>query len=233
MLALLEDSPLNGQQREHVRLARDAAASLLEMLNDILDFSKIEAGKLTIDRVRFEPAEIIERCLASLSLMASHKGLGFFRHVDGRLREPCWGDPVRLRQIITNLVGNAIKFTERGEVRVRAMLLDAVHGPATLSFEVSDTGIGVDPELKQTLFEPFTQADVSITRRYGGTGLGLAICKQLVERMGGEIGIESEPGAGSTFWFRVPLESAPGPLPPPPQPLAPSPASAPSVGAGS
>ncbi|GAB4353575.1 MAG: hypothetical protein Kow006_18790 [Gammaproteobacteria bacterium] len=205
MANLLLDDELSGTQRDRALMIKRSAESLLGILNDILDFSKIEAGKLQLEHVDFDLGLLMTELVGTFALQAEEKGLELVCAVS-----PChhhWyrGDPVRVRQILANLVGNALKFTEQGEVVVRCERL-ANHGDRSrLRFTVSDTGIGLSPNQQRHLFDRFTQADSSTTRLYGGTGLGLAISKQLVEMMGGEIGVESEPGKGSAFWFTLDL----------------------------
>ncbi|BCX89590.1 two-component system, sensor histidine kinase and response regulator [Methylomarinovum tepidoasis] len=212
MLDLLRDTSLDAEQRELVNTCASSAEALLEVLNDILDFSKLEAGKLEIERIPFNLVELAEETCALLASRAHAKGLELNLFVPPKLTSRCLGDPTRIRQVLTNLVGNAVKFTEQGEVTVTLKPQE----DGRLRFEVRDTGIGMTPEVRERLFQPFTQADASTTRRFGGTGLGLTISKQLVEKMGGEIGVESEPDRGSTFWFTLPLppatDTAPAPL---------------------
>ncbi|MGE5475307.1 MAG: ATP-binding protein, partial [Bacteroidales bacterium] len=208
MAQLLEEMNLPPEQKEMARVIRDSATSLLTIINDILDFSKIESGRLQLETVDMNPVELVEGVAELLSQRALEKGVGLITFVDPALPERLRGDPVRLRQIITNLAGNAIKFTEKGCVRIAIETADANQRPLMLRFSVSDTGIGLDDEQQARLFEPFTQADATIARRYGGTGLGLSICRRLVAMMGGDIGVDSRVGEGSTFWFTVPLEVA-------------------------
>jgi PAS domain S-box-containing protein len=204
MVDLLGDSPLDSRQRRYVQVARTSADLLLSVINDILDFSKLEAGKLDLDRSDFNPAEVVEEVVAMLAVHAEDKNLELACQVDPNADTWVSGDRTRLRQVLTNLVANAIKFTERGDVVVRVA---ADPGAVSLSFEVNDTGIGIPADQLDRLFQPFSQVDASRTRRFGGTGLGLAISRQLVQIMGGEIGVKSEPGCGSTFWFTVHLAS--------------------------
>jgi CheY-like chemotaxis protein/HPt (histidine-containing phosphotransfer) domain-containing protein len=180
------------------------------LLNDILDFSKIEAGRLALEEVDFELQETVEEVGELLAITARQKKLELSCFVSPALPAMFAGDPGRLRQVLTNLIGNAIKFTERGEVALRVEHAGEREGRTLVRFEVADTGIGVPPEARGRLFQPFSQADTSTTRRYGGTGLGLVICKRLVELMGGEIGFESEVGKGSTFRYTVPIAPRPG-----------------------
>ena len=201
MLGLLLDTELDSAQLEYARTAHRSAEALLAVINDILDFSKIEAGKLELEVIDFELRHTLEDVVGLLSEQASRKGLELGTLVHEGVPDVLRGDPARLRQVMFNLVGNALKFTERGEVVVRVELDRKEADAVVLRFEVSDTGIGVPEATQARLFSPFTQADRSTTRRYGGTGLGLAICRRLVELMGGEIGLRSQPEKGSTFWF--------------------------------
>jgi CheY-like chemotaxis protein len=203
MTELLLDTELDGRQRKFAEAAQHSAETLLDIINDILDFSKIEAGKLELESIEFKLQETIEETAELLAERAQRKGLELACRLPHRLPHGLWGDPGRLRQILTNLVDNAIKFTERGEVVVEVTLLEQGRDGVLLRFEVRDTGIGIPPEALERVFHSFTQADGSTTRRYGGTGLGLAIAKQLAEIMGGEMGVDSEVGKGSTFWFTV------------------------------
>jgi two-component system, sensor histidine kinase and response regulator len=209
MTDLLLDTHLDDEQREYARTVHYSSQTLLAILNDILDFSKIEAGSLSLETINFELRREVEEVAALLAGHAHEKGLELVSFVEPGAPTAVRGDPFRLRQVLTNILGNAIKFTEEGEVTLRADLLEDTPDTATVYFEVSDTGIGMTEEQRSGLFEPFTQADASTTRRYGGTGLGLAISKQLVLMMGGEIGVRSEPGVGSTFWFTARFEKRP------------------------
>ena len=201
MLGLLLDTELDRSQMEYAQTAHRSAEALLAVINDILDFSKIEAGKLELEVIDFELRHTLEDVVGLLSEQASAKGLELGMLVHEGVPDVLRGDPVRLRQVMFNLVGNALKFTQRGEVVVRVELQRKEADGVLLRFEVADTGIGIPEETQARLFSPFTQADRSTTRRYGGTGLGLAICRRLAEVMGGEIGLLSRPGQGSTFWF--------------------------------
>jgi two-component system sensor histidine kinase/response regulator len=194
-------TPLTTKQRDYVSKIHNAGTSLLGVINDILDFSKIEAGRLEVESTHFKLDEVISSVTTLTAQKAHDKGLEFLAHVAPGIPEYLLGDPLRLGQILTNLVNNAVKFTERGEIRVNIELVERTGDKVQLKFFVRDTGIGMTPEQAARLFQPFTQADMSMTRKHGGTGLGLTICRRLVELMGGRIWLESEPGAGSTFYF--------------------------------
>ena len=223
MAGLLLDTELNREQRRCAEAVRASAESLLGVLNDILDFSKIEAGKLDLERLRFDLFVMLDDFAAGMAVRAHQKKLEFICAPDPDVPSRLLGDPGRLRQILTNLVGNAIKFTSKGEVVVRVSLEEESEQSALLRFSVRDTGIGVPDEIKESVFEKFIQGDSTTTRRYGGTGLGLSISKQLVEMMGGRIGVESPPklsaenglshwseaGPGSDFFFTVRCEKQP------------------------
>jgi len=204
MLQLIDDEELSEEKRGYARTARTSAEALIQIIGDILDFSKIEAGRMDIERVAFDLFEATRSVVTLLGPRAQEKGIDLECEIDEDVPRVVLGDPGRLRQILLNLVGNAVKFTEHGEVAVSAALLP--DADATVHFAVRDTGIGISEEARGRLFTEFTQSDASTTRRFGGTGLGLAICKRLVELMDGEIGVDSEEGRGSTFWFRLPLE---------------------------
>ena len=206
MTNLLLGTPLEPKQRHYARTAQTSAESLLTIINDILDFSKIEAGKMTLEAVPFSPRGLVDEVYDLLAPRAEEKALALTRSIAPEMPLRLCGDPARLRQILTNLVGNAIKFTERGEVAVELSLARETETHVELRMAVRDSGIGIPPERQQAIFDSFTQADGSVTRRYGGTGLGLAICLRLTDLMAGRIGVESEPGQGSTFWMSLALE---------------------------
>ena len=194
---------LSPKQRDYVSKIHNAGTSLLAVINDILDFSKIEAGRLDIEATVFKLDEVISSVTTLTAQKAHDKGLEFLAHVAPGIPDHLLGDPLRLGQILTNLVNNAVKFTELGEIRLNIELMERTGEKVQLKCSVRDTGIGMTPEQSAKLFQPFTQADMSTTRKHGGTGLGLTICRRLVELMGGSIWLESEPGAGTTFFFTV------------------------------
>lgn len=203
MLNLLRDTEMTAEQYEYVETAFDSADGLLILINDILDFSKIDAGKLTLESIDFDLRSTLESVVDMLAGQAYAKGLELIYLVPSSLADWWRGDPGRFRQILINLVGNAIKFTDQGDVVVRVTRIADNDSKSVLRFEISDTGTGIAPEVCERIFDPFSQADGSTTRRFGGTGLGLGISSQLVELMGGNIGVTSELGQGSTFWFTV------------------------------
>jgi signal transduction histidine kinase/CheY-like chemotaxis protein len=205
MTGLLLDTDLSREQREYAQTVRTCGETLLTLINDILDFSKIEAGKVELEEIDFDLRTTVEEVVELLAGQAHGKSLELACQVLPDVPTAVRGDPSRLRQVLTNLVANAIKFTHRGEVVVRVRCVQVDDGSVLLRCDVVDTGIGISPEQKERLFRPFTQADSSTTREYGGTGLGLAISKQLTELMGGEMGVESTLGQGSTFWFTTRL----------------------------
>ena len=201
MAGLLLDSDLSREQRGHVEIIRDSTDALMTIINDILDLSKMDAAKLELEIIEFDVARVVESTNELLSGRAFSKGIDLGSYVAPDVPTRIWGDPDRLRQIILNLVGNAVKFTDRGGVVIETKVDSLAEDTVTLRFEISDSGIGIPPEVVPKLFEKFTQADVSTTRRFGGTGLGLAICRELAQLMGGEIEVVSEEGGGSTFGF--------------------------------
>ncbi|MEO6029596.1 MAG: ATP-binding protein [Candidatus Binatia bacterium] len=205
MTELALDTTDDDERREFLQRARVCASTLMGILNDVLDFSRVEAGRLDLERIAFDPRDVVDGVLDALAVEAERKGLELIGCVDTALPASLIGDPGRLRQILLNLAGNALKFTERGEIVVH-LAPDSTAAPAApdtlvLRGTVRDTGIGIAPEQQQAIFESFTQADSSMTRRFGGTGLGLAISQRLVGLMGGTIGVESTPGEGARFWF--------------------------------
>jgi signal transduction histidine kinase/CheY-like chemotaxis protein/HPt (histidine-containing phosphotransfer) domain-containing protein len=211
MIGLLLDTDLDQEQRKLAGIARESADTLLKIINDILDYSKLEAGKIELESVNFSPEQLVDGVVSLLSARAMAKDLRLFMNLGPAM--PLWvrGDPTRLRQILFNLIGNAIKFTEKGSVSVIGSHRVVGDSALELRFEVRDTGVGIPEAARTRLFARFSQADSSTTRRFGGTGLGLAICKQLTELMGGEIGVHSEEGRGSAFFFTV--RCAPGQQP--------------------
>ena len=193
-------------QRDYADTIRASADSLLTVINDILDFSKIEAGKLDIENLELDLRSHVDDVASIMAFQAAAKGVELIVHVRPETPERVLGDPQRIRQCLLNLLGNAIKFTQAGEVVLEVGAVGQQAGRAVVHFEVRDTGIGVPAETLEKLFQPFTQADTSTTRKFGGTGLGLSIVRKLVEIMGGQAGAHSEVGKGSTFWFTLPLE---------------------------
>jgi signal transduction histidine kinase/DNA-binding response OmpR family regulator len=209
MTSLLMDTELDGEQRRFADTIRNSAESLLNIINDILDFSKIEAGRLEFDEAPFDLSSLVEGVVDILSPKVRGTAVEMTCLVPGDVGESYMGDGGRLRQVLLNLVGNAVKFTTEGSISVSVQRVGAAEGLETLRFEISDTGIGIAPAAMPRLFTMFSQADASTSRCYGGTGLGLVICKRIVEMMGGCIGVDSVEGHGSTFWFQVPLRACP------------------------
>ncbi|MBN1615128.1 MAG: response regulator [Deltaproteobacteria bacterium] len=205
-LELLHGDELTERQREYVDMALISGETLLQLINDILDFSKIEAGKLEMAVTELDLQRLVEEELDFFGEQARSKGIDLGGHIEAKVPSVLRGDPVRLRQILSNLLGNALKFTKKGSVTVRVSLEEERGQSVLLRFEVTDTGVGIDPESLPKIFNAFSQADGSMTRKYGGTGLGLAIARQLVQLMGGSIDVRSAPGEGSTFWFTAWLE---------------------------
>jgi len=210
LLDILLSTKLAPDQQDYATTAYQSAKQLLSIVDDILDYSKIEANKLELETVGVNLRELVDSVTRLMLRNAAAKGLKFGATIEPNVRLAMRGDPVRLRQVLTNLVSNAIKFTERGEVEVKVSRRGETRTHAEIVFTVRDTGVGISREVRERLFKPFTQADASTTRIHGGTGLGLAICQRLVELMGGQIGVKSESGKGSTFWFSVPLLKAIG-----------------------
>lgn len=201
MTELLLETPLDRVQRDYAQTIRGSARALLNVINDILDFSKVEAGKLELEEVDVNLRDVVEEVSRLISIQADAKGLEVIAHIDPALPECVMGDEARLRQILFNLCGNAVKFTQQGEIAIEVTLVSLNPQGITTRFEVRDTGMGIPADRLDSLFAPFTQVDVSTTRRFGGTGLGLSIVRRLAELMGGEAGVQSREGIGSTFWF--------------------------------
>ena len=211
MAGLLLDTRLDEEQRHFAATIRNSGEMLLDVINDILDFSKIEAGRLDLETADFELSPLVESVTELMASRAHAKHIDLVSYAHPDIPPVLTGDPGRFRQVMLNLVGNAIKFTDMGGVALELTLDHAEGDTVTIACRVTDTGIGIQPDIQATLFQRFSQADASTTRRYGGTGLGLAICKQLVALMGGEIGVDSEVGKGSSFWFKIPLRRAAAP----------------------
>ena len=212
MAYLALKTALTEKQRDYVSKIHNAGTSVLGIINDILDFSKIEAGRLDIEAVDFRLDDVIASVTSITAQKAQDKGLEFLAEVESSVPQNLVGDPLRLGQVIANLINNSVKFTEHGDVHLKAELLEQVGEKVKFRFSVKDTGIGMTTEQAARLFQPFSQADSSTTRKHGGTGLGLTISRRLVELMGGEIWLESEPGVGSTFLFTVSVGVASGPV---------------------
>ena len=213
MLDLLLHSRMQPDQQELVKTATASAQQLLRIVDDILDYSKLEADKLDLETTTFNLRELMESVITLMERPAEAKGLRLELGIEQGVRLPVRGDPVRLRQVLSNLISNAVKFTERGGVTLSVKRLRETAAQHQLRFEVRDTGIGIEPAAQERLFQAFSQADASTTRIYGGTGLGLAICRRIVTLMGGRIGVESEIGRGSAFWFEIPLLKVQGDMP--------------------
>ena len=213
MLDLLMHSRMPPDQMELVRTAFTSSHQMLRIVDDILDYSKLEADKLELETTGFNLREVLESIITLMQRPAEAKGLRLLLNIEQGVRLPVRGDPVRLRQVVSNLISNAVKFTERGSVTLNVKRLRESAAQHQLRFEVRDTGIGIGQDAQERLFQAFSQADASTTRLYGGTGLGLAICQRIVTLMGGSIGVESEPGQGSTFWFEIPLLKVQGDMP--------------------
>jgi two-component system sensor histidine kinase/response regulator len=212
MADLLWDSSLTPEQRQYVQIFRSAGENLLILINDILDLSKVESGQLSLEHIPFNLSDVIDKSCEIMALRAHGRNLELVCSASPHLPQRIQGDPTRLRQVLMNLLGNAVKFTEKGEIALTALPQTgdaSLKSPRSLQFSVRDTGIGIPADKLDAIFEKFTQADSSITRKYEGTGLGLAITKRLIEQMGGRIWVESRPGEGSTFFFTIPLEPAP------------------------
>ena len=206
MAGLLLDTPLNEEQREYAEVVRTSGQHLLELLNSILDFSKIEAGRLELEEISFDVHDLVHGVLELFAERAGRNDVDLIAHIRRQVPGRLIGDPARIRQVLINLVGNAIKFTSSGHIVLRVMQMDVSESDMLVRFEVDDTGVGIGDDTLDQLFQPFTQADSSTTRQYGGTGLGLAISRELAELMGGDIGVASTVGEGSTFWFTARLQ---------------------------
>ena len=205
-LELFGDTELNEEQTEYIRQIKFSADILLSLVNDLLDFSKLRSGKFKIERIPVDPIEVTESTVDLISMEAHNRGLEIITDIDYNVPKSVWGDPTRIQQLLLNLVKNACKFTANGYICVK---LSAIEDNKYLLFEVLDSGIGVPDDKKDLIFKDFTQADASTSRKFGGTGLGLSICRNLVELLGGQIGIKDNPDGGSIFWFKLPLEVCP------------------------
>ncbi len=219
MSGLLLDTRLGEEQREYAEIARSSGEHLLELLGSILDFSKIESGHLELEEASFDLVELVDGVLELFAERAARQGIDLVAHVHQSVPRVVVGDPARLRQVLINLVGNAVKFTNRGHVLVGAAVMERRREGPVVRFEVTDTGIGIPADKVDALFDPFTQADTSTTRRFGGTGLGLAISRELAQLMGGDIGVASEVGKGSAFWFTAQVQEGSHTVEPPPAEL--------------
>ena len=210
MTQLLLDTPLSAQQAEFAQMSNIGGETLLTLINNVLDYSKLEAGKMDLESSGFDLLRTVEDCGRLVAVKAHEKGLEVVVAIDSDVPKALRGDDGRLRQVLSNLLNNAIKFTPSGEVVLSAHQTAATERTVTIRFEVRDSGVGISPDVQSRLFQPFSQADASTTRRYGGTGLGLAISRWIVELMGGRIGVESAEGKGATFWFEIPFELGDG-----------------------
>lgn len=208
MTDLLTQTPLIPKQQEYTQVIQESGQHLLNLINDILDLSKLEAGKMSLEDIHFNMSSLVEGSIRSFMPKIMEKNLQIENFIDPNIPDILLGDPMRLRQIILNLISNAVKFTNQGKIRVEVSAFILEGKQTGIKFSVTDTGMGIAQENISCLFQSFAQADTSITRKYGGTGLGLAICKGLIELMGGNIGVESERGVGSIFWFTIPLKQS-------------------------
>jgi signal transduction histidine kinase len=208
MSDLLLQTPLNDKQRRFAEIVHRSGTALLDILNDILDYSQIESGTLDLRHTPFDLRQVVEDSVKRFSIPVTSKGLELTSVLPDSLSARYEGDPARIGQIVTNLLGNAVKFTEHGKIVVQVTLVEESGGRATLRLDVKDSGIGIAPEMQALLFKPFTQTDGSMTRKYGGTGLGLVIVKRLAEMMGGAVGVESKVGQGSNFWCTIRLKTS-------------------------
>jgi signal transduction histidine kinase/DNA-binding response OmpR family regulator len=211
MTELTLDTVLTSQQREYLSIVKQSSESLLEIINDVLDFAKIEAGRIDLERSDFDLLETVSEVIKPLGIRAGQKGLELVADLPEAVPTALIGDPGRLRQILINLVGNAVKFTEQGEILLQVRCEKQDEKSALLRFSVTDTGIGIAPDVQRSIFSAFVQADSSTSRRFGGTGLGLSISSALVKQMGGELTVQSKPGAGSRFEFTCPFDKNPNP----------------------
>jgi signal transduction histidine kinase/ActR/RegA family two-component response regulator len=210
MAHLLRNTPLTEKQHKYVETFHSASKDLMAIINDILDFSKVEAGRLALEHISFDLGQVLQDVCGIMAVRGQEKGLQVHCHLYPDVPLHLMGDPLRLRQVLLNLIGNAVKFTEHGEVSLQVRRDDAPSSGVVLRFMVADTGIGIPPDMRERIFDKFSQADSSTTRLYGGTGLGLAITKKFAQLMGGEAGVESTPGVGSVFWFTARLEKGTG-----------------------
>ena len=209
MSSLLSASELESSQREMVEMIQSSGQALLDILNDILDLAHIESGRFEVEETVYNPADLVRSLEMPYRLKANEKGLNFHLDIDPIADREAAGDPARVRQILSNVLSNAIKFTDRGEIRMRCLMTQKEDGRHVVCYEIGDTGIGMDSDLMSRIFMPFSQAESELARKNGGTGLGLAIAKKLAELMGGDIRVESAPGAGSVFWLDLPADAEP------------------------